>query len=354
MSDPAAPWDISPPPPPIASVESLGATPFDSPEEKKASEMQHPFGAKRGEMAAVGEDEEVRMKVTKEEFEKLSAEKRTEELLALLTEQLLPTTNGLLRSVAGISRKVDKLEETLGHPGLAPLMPLQQQTAVKVIEVGGGKPEGEEMEEEDPAEVTSVHDSKIRDKRDIAEYIQNAFEEEPKPEPFIIQRSRQINKRVFLNVGGEKHEALWSTLRAVPRTRLWRLAMATTHDEIMEVCDAYSLVDNEYFFDRHPRAFKSILNFYRTHKLHVVDEMCVLAFSDDMEYWGIDELYLETCCQNKYNTRKEHVIDEMKKAAKDLRKNEDDEEWGEGKCVHYQRFLWDLMEKPHTSFAAKV
>jgi len=67
----------------------------------------------------------------------------------------------------------------------------------------------------------------------------------------------------------------------------------------------------------------------------------------------IFQLYLESCCQNKYNTRMEHVIDEMKKEARDTR-NEDLEEWGDGKCVGYQRFLWDLMEKPHTSMAAKV
>ena len=103
-------------------------------------------------------------------------------------------------------------------------------------------------------------------------------------------------------------------LETIPRSRLGRLAtQATTHEKILDLCDAYSLVDNEYFFDRHPRSFNSVLNFYRTGRLHVVDEMCVMAFSEDLDFWGIDEVYLESCCQNKFNTRKEHVIDEMKK-----------------------------------------
>ena len=52
-----------------------------------------------------------------------------------------------------------------------------------------------------------------------------------------------------------------------------------------------------FFFDRHPRSFNSILNFYRTGKLHVQDDMCVLAFRDDLEFWGLSEFNLETCCQ---------------------------------------------------------
>ena len=174
------------------------------------------------------------------------------------------------------------------------------------------------------------------------------------PDPFIIGKSRQLNKRVTLNVGGVRHEVMWKILENVPRTRLGKLAaQGVNHEKIMELCDAYSLVDNEYFFDRHPRSFNSILNFYRTGTLHVVDEMCVMAFSDDLEYWKIEEIYLESCCQNKFNTRKEFIEDEMKKEAANIKK-EVEEDFGTGKFAKYQRCLWDLIEKPHTSTAAKV
>jgi hypothetical protein len=58
----------------------------------------------------------------------------------------------------------------------------------------------------------------------------------------------------------------------------------------LNYCDSYSLVKNEYFFDINSRTYGSILNFYATGELHMMDEVCVMAFGEDLGYWGIDEL----------------------------------------------------------------
>jgi len=93
--------------------------------------------------------------------------------------------------------------------------------------------------------------------------------------------------------------------------------------------------------------------------------MCILSFSDDLEYWGLDELHLEACCQYNYNQLKEAVYEELRKEAESLTQPEDEEQQqpqgtakaaGEvGSCYsRWKQRAWDLLEKPQTSKAARV
>jgi hypothetical protein len=169
----------------------------------------------------------------------------------------------------------------------------------------------------------------------------------PIPTAQSISESKVKNKRVILNVGGERHEVLWESLSRYPITRLGRLKECNSHDGLLSLCDDYCLESNEYFFDRHPRSLSVILNLYRKDKMHLAEDLCVIDFSEDLEYWGIDEMYLDACCQMKFQQKKDQINEDMNKDAELLTYQKQDD-FGKGMWAEYREYVWDLFEKSLT------
>jgi hypothetical protein len=169
-----------------------------------------------------------------------------------------------------------------------------------------------------------------------------------------VEKELNFNeKRVILNVGGVRHEVMWKNLEKLPNSRLGRIRFASSIEQIQDYCDDLSVENNEIFFDRHSNSFNTVINFYRTGKLHLVEDVCIMSFHDDLNYWGIDEIYFETCCHLKYHNKKEMVSEEIKKEEEALNDTKNDEQFSV--CFpRVRRKVWDLMENPHTSFAARV
>ena len=83
----------------------------------------------------------------------------------------------------------------------------------------------------------------------------------------------------------------------------------------------------------------------------MIENVCVLAFQEDLKYWGIKEFYLEMCCYTKYQHKKEVLLEELRQW-----NLKDDERVDEFKgCFPLLRSkIWDLMENPQTSIFARV
>uniref|UniRef100_A0A3Q3FB94 Potassium voltage-gated channel modifier subfamily V member 1 n=1 Tax=Labrus bergylta TaxID=56723 RepID=A0A3Q3FB94_9LABR len=156
----------------------------------------------------------------------------------------------------------------------------------------------------------------------------------------------------IVNVGGSRYELSQELLASFPETRLGKLACCS-RDSALELCDDADLLENEFFFDRSSQTFQYVMNYYRTGHLHVMEELCEVSFLQEIEYWGIDELRIKSCCRDRYYRRKEQK--ESLDARRELEAEDvDDEDFVGAACPALRRRLWDLLEKPESSRAART
>lgn len=160
---------------------------------------------------------------------------------------------------------------------------------------------------------------------------------------------------IAVNIGGVKHILHGDLLNRYPETRLAELvnrATDSTHEDLCKLCDDYDDLKREFYFDRDPEAFKCILELYYYGEIHIKRGICPMRFMREMDYWEIDEEYLDECCissLNEVQTELAEIAEKVKTILDDL---EDDVRVTRGqKC---QAFLWKLMEKPESSLASRI
>ncbi|XP_006269616.1 potassium voltage-gated channel subfamily S member 3 isoform X1 [Alligator mississippiensis] len=181
----------------------------------------------------------------------------------------------------------------------------------------------------------------------------------------FFHRPGKDEELINLNVGGFKQSVDQSTLLRFPHTRLGKLLKCHSEEAILELCDDYSDADKEYYFDRNPSLFRYVLNFYYTGKLHVMEELCIFSFCQEIEYWGINELFIDSCCSNRYQERKEEGPDkEWDQKSNDRSIDSSNEESSilekelekfDNLCFgEIRKKIWVRMENPAYSLSAKL
>ncbi|XP_007548290.1 potassium voltage-gated channel subfamily D member 3-like isoform X1 [Poecilia formosa] len=149
--------------------------------------------------------------------------------------------------------------------------------------------------------------------------------------------SRKQDELIILNVSGRRFQTWRTTLDRYPDTLL-----GSSEKDFF-----YNEETKEYFFDRDPDAFRSILNFYRTGKLHYPRHECISAYDEELIFFGIIPEIIGDCCYEEYKDRKRENLERLQD---DQEENKDLKQPN----LNFRETMWRAFENPHTSTLALV
>ncbi|XP_076358484.1 potassium voltage-gated channel protein Shal-like isoform X1 [Tachypleus tridentatus] len=162
----------------------------------------------------------------------------------------------------------------------------------------------------------------------------------PLPAPPITkQKEGREDEKFIINVSGCKFETWRNTVEKYSDTLLGSNEREFFYDESKK----------EYFFDRDPYLFRHILNYYRTGKLHFSKHECLMAYDEELAFFGIIPDVIGDCCYEDYRDKKrenaERIMDD---------KMSEDKEQNDTSNYTIREKMWRAFENPHTSTAALV
>ena len=82
-----------------------------------------------------------------------------------------------------------------------------------------------------------------------------------------------------------------------------------------------------------------------------------MTFDTDLEYWGIDKLLLNACCEIRHYPEMEARQREYERSMKIRAKEEKrraEENFGQSYIARCRKVIWNLTEYPDSSTAARV
>ncbi|KAL2082212.1 hypothetical protein ACEWY4_022030 [Coilia grayii] len=159
---------------------------------------------------------------------------------------------------------------------------------------------------------------------------------------------------IVVNIGGLRQVLSVDILSRYPDTRLAELASlaAGNAEDLSELCDDYG--GGEFYFDRDPDAFKCIMEVYYYGEIHMKRGICPACFMDEMEFWGVEEDFLDECCRANLQEVKEELAEIAEKVQSLLVAREKVRTVGLSAWKGLQVRTWRLMEQPDSSVAARI
>ncbi|XP_076339425.1 potassium voltage-gated channel protein Shal-like isoform X2 [Tachypleus tridentatus] len=162
----------------------------------------------------------------------------------------------------------------------------------------------------------------------------------PLPAPPVTKdKSRKEDEKFTINVSGRRFQTWRNTVEKYSETLLGSNEREFFFDEEKQ----------EYFFDRDPFLFRHILNYYRTGKLHFPKHECLMAYDEELAFFGIIPDVIGDCCYEDYRDKKrenaERTMDDKLSEANEA-----------NDTTNYtiREKMWRAFENPHTSTAALV
>ncbi|XP_018597660.2 potassium voltage-gated channel subfamily D member 3-like [Scleropages formosus] len=151
------------------------------------------------------------------------------------------------------------------------------------------------------------------------------------------EKNKRQDELIVLNVSGRRFQTWRNTLDRYPDTLLGSSEKEFFYDEETK----------EYFFDRDPDVFRSILNFYRTGKLHYPRYECISSYDEELAFFGIIPEIIGDCCYEEYKDRK-------RENAERLMDDQEDNKDSKLPNMTFRETMWRAFENPHTSTMALV